>query len=219
MKPLAVLRPEPGNAATAARIAAAGGRVIRLPLFAIVPLAWTPPDPADHDALLLTSANAVRQGGPGLGALQMLPVYAVGAATATAARAAGLNVVATGDADAQALAETMALAGVARALHLAGRERTTADLPGVGRTIAVYASDTLPIGADALLPLAGTVALVHSPRAGARLAELLADRDAVAISAISAPALAAAGPGWAATAVAAAPNDGALIAAALTLAD
>ncbi len=82
MKPLAVLRPEPGNAATAARIAAAGARTIRLPLFAVGPLAWTPPDPAVHDALLLTSANAVRQAGPGLAGYRTLPVHAVGAAPA-----------------------------------------------------------------------------------------------------------------------------------------
>ena len=63
-RPLAVLRPEPGNGATAARIEELGFRAIRLPLFAVRALAWTMPDAADHDALLLTSANAVRFGGP-----------------------------------------------------------------------------------------------------------------------------------------------------------
>jgi uroporphyrinogen-III synthase len=34
-----------------------------MPLFAIVPLDWTAPDPAQFDGLVLTSANAVRHAG------------------------------------------------------------------------------------------------------------------------------------------------------------
>ena len=64
-RPIAVLRPEPGNAATADRIAALGLAAIRLPLFEVRALDWAPPDPAGFDALLLTSANAPRLAGPG----------------------------------------------------------------------------------------------------------------------------------------------------------
>lgn len=215
MRPLAVLRPEPGNAATAARIAAAGGVAIRLPLFAVRALDWTVPDPAAHDALFLTSANAVRHAGPRLAALAGLPVHAVGPATAAAAEAAGLRVAAVGAADAAALARSAAEAGVRRALHLAGRDRASAALPGVSATVAVYASEAVAVDPAVL---AGTVALVHSPRAGARLAELVAARAAVAVAALSAPAAEAAGAGWARIAVAAAPDDAALVAAALRLA-
>ena len=68
------------------------------------------------------------------------------------------------------------------------------------------------------LPLAGTVALVHSPRAGARLAALLPDRADVRLAAISAAAAEAAGDGWAAVAVAPTPDDAALVATGLSLA-
>ncbi len=215
MKPLAVLRPEPGNAATAARIAAAGGTAIRLPLFVVRPLDWTAPDPAEHDALLLTSANALRHAGAALATLAALPVHAVGQATAGAAMAANLRVVTAGDGDAMALA---AAAGARRALHLAGRDRATATLPGVSRTIAVYASEPVTPDPAMLAALSGAVVLVHSPRAGARLAELVVDRAGISVAAISEAAATAVGPGWAKVVVAARPDDAALVQAALALA-
>ena len=60
MKPLAVLRPEPGASATLGRAQAMGLAAFAMPLFAVEPVAWTAPAPHDFDALLLTSANAVR---------------------------------------------------------------------------------------------------------------------------------------------------------------
>lgn len=215
---LAVLRPEPGNAASAARIAAAGAQPLRLPLFALQALAWEPAVAAEHDALFLTSANAVRYAGPALADYRALPVYAVGAATAAAAEAAGLLVVATGTAGAAALDVLAAAAGVRRALYLAGKDRATQAPTTVGRTIEVYESAALPLKPADLLPLAGAVALVHSPRAAAQLALLVRDRAATRVAAISAAALAAAGDGWADKAVAATPDDAALIAAGLALA-
>lgn len=219
MRPLAVLRPEPGNAATCARIAAAGGIVLAVPLFEVVPLAWTPPAAASFDALFLTSANAVRHAGAGLESLRALPVFAVGEATATAARAAGLTVAGVGAGDADALAALAETRGVRAALHLAGRDRARAHLTGVARTIAVYASEPAVPAPARLAALTEAVALIHSPRAGERLAMLAPDGAAMRIAAISAAALAAAGPGWAATRIADRPSDAALIAAALTLAD
>jgi len=73
-RPIAVLRPEPGNRVTAAAIEARGRIAIRLPLFEVRPLAWQVPDPDRFDALVLTSANAIRHGGPGLAALLGLPI-------------------------------------------------------------------------------------------------------------------------------------------------
>ena len=116
---LAVLRPEPGNAATAARIEALGLRAIRLPLFAVRALDWIRPDPATHDALVLTSANAIRFGGAGLAVIRHLPVLAVGPKTAEIARAAGFDVMAVGDGDAAALIALAEARGIDRALHLA----------------------------------------------------------------------------------------------------
>lgn len=215
IRTLAVLRPEPGNAATAARIEALGLRVVRLPLFAVRALAWDVPDPAAHDALIVTSANTIRHCGDALASLG-LPVLAVGAASAAAARAAGLDVALTGDGDAARLLALAEAAGFARALHLGGRERTMPDSAIVRASIAVYASERLPV-CDATA-LDDTVALLHSARAARRLGDLIADRARIRIAAISGAVLAAAGPRWAATAIARTPDDTALIAAAATLA-
>lgn len=82
---LIVVRPEPGNARTVARLRAGGGDALAWLLFAAQPVAWGVPDPAAHDALLVTSAT--RCGcGTGLARLMALPVIAVGAETAAVAR-------------------------------------------------------------------------------------------------------------------------------------
>ncbi|MDF7777515.1 uroporphyrinogen-III synthase, partial [Sphingomonas sp. AOB5] len=111
---IAVLRPEPGNRVTAIAIEARNGRAIRLPLFAAGPVAWAAPDAQDYDALIVTSANAMRHGGPGLVRLLELPVWAVGKATAEAARRAGFTVDGVGNAGSAALLELAAAQGVRR---------------------------------------------------------------------------------------------------------
>ncbi|MFK3889459.1 uroporphyrinogen-III synthase [Sphingomonas sp. NPDC079357] len=203
-----VLRPEPGNARTCAALAAVGIDPVSVPLFAAVPVGWSPPDPADYDALLLTSAQAVRLAGDGLAQLAGLPVVAVGAATAAAARAAGIDVVMVGNGD--------AAAAVARAqtfprlLHLAGREHVAQ--PGVA-TLIVYASEALPVASSALAAAVDGVVMLHSARAAQRFALLTATlpRPRISVAALS-PAIArAAGPGWARVIVADRPDDHALI--------
>lgn len=218
-RPIAVLRPEPGNRITAAAIEGRGRRAIRLPLFATRPIAWGVPDAAAFDALILTSANAVRWAGEGLAALQGLPVYAVGEATASAARRAHLDVVDVGPAGATALVNQAAAAGVRRALHLAGRERTLEAGGIVAAVVPVYASEALPIAAAEIAALAGSVALIQSARAGARLAEIVPDRASIIVAAVSAAAAAAAGTGWAGVAVASHPETEALIDTAIALCD
>lgn len=217
---ITVLRPEPGNAATIARLRAAGQTAISLPLFRVMPLAWHPPDPAAFDRLLLTSANAVRHGGDGLAALQALPVIAVGSATAAAARAAQFSIDMTGSGD---LAELLPrIPPGLRLLWLSGEDRTAIDHPSIVRTMPVYRAGAVPLAADRIEALAGGVALLHSARAADRLARLAdlhgVPRNRIRIAAISAKAAAAAGLGWAGIAIAAAPNDEALIAAAMPLA-
>jgi uroporphyrinogen-III synthase len=218
-RPALVLRPDPGNAATAARLEAVGLRAIRLPLFATVALPWAVPAADRYDVLLLTSANAVRHAGQGLDSLRSLPVVAVGDGTATAARAAGLAVAATGAGDA---ADALALArarGWTRVLRLAGRDRTAlravVDVP-------VYASEAVSPPAGQLAAARGSVALLHSARAADWLSTLL-DRERVArrdvrVAALSPAVAQAAGPGWAGIAVAAMPTDAALVTAAGMLA-
>jgi uroporphyrinogen-III synthase len=217
-RPALVLRPAPGDRATVARLEPAGLVAIRLPLFQIVPLPWVPPV-GEHDALLLTSANAVRHAGPGLEALRGLPAIAVGKATAEAARAAGLQVVATGQDDGLAALALAHARGWRRVVRLAGREPTPLD--GV-TDLMVYASEPSHVPGGALAVARGAVALLHSARAAARFAALVdrdgVSRDAVRLAAISAKVVAAAGPDWGATRVADAPCDAALVAAAMTLA-
>lgn len=223
---LLILRPQPGAQATAARATQAGFATVVAPLFVIRPCDWTPPDADAFDAVVLTSANALHHAGPALARFTGLPAYAVGAATAAAARAAGFTVVHAGDGDAVALAERCAAAGVTRVLHLAGQDHRPLARPGLrADTRIVYAAvpvRELPTAAaDALRD--GAVALIHSPRAAALFRGLIdragIDPAKVRLAAISAAALATAGEGWAATTAAAEPSDDALLAAAARLCD
>lgn len=212
---VAVLRPEPGNAATCARVVAAGLAVIALPLFVVEPLPWTPPDPAGFDGLLLTSANSAAMAGPGLRVLSALPVLAVGTATARASAAAGLDVMMTGTSDAAALIAEAAARGFCSLLHLGGRETTVSASGIVARSVPVYASVARDVGDSAVAALAGSVALLHSARAAQRLAMLL-DRSGIArkdvdLVAISHAVAQAAGSAWRSVAVAPAPTDAAII--------
>lgn len=220
-RPIAVLRPEPGNRVTASAIEAAGRSAIRLPLFATAPVAWTAPDPGAFDALLLTSANALRHGGPQLDALLRLPVHAVGEVTAEAARRGGFRVAHVGTDGAEALVAEAAAAGVRKALLLGGRERMLGAGGVIAESITVYASEPLEIAADQAVRLRGAVVLVQSARAGARLAELMPShtRAITSIAAISARAAEAAGTGWRRVEVAADKRPDTLIALALHLAD
>ncbi|RYY47508.1 MAG: uroporphyrinogen-III synthase [Sphingomonadales bacterium] len=217
-RPIAVLRPEPGNRVTAAAIEAAGRVAIRLPLFAAAPMAWVAPDPHDFDALILTSANAVRHGGAGLHRLIGLPVHAVGNVTGEAARRFGFDVVTIGDSGAADLLQRAEAAGVRRALHLAGRERTIAPEQIVAQAITVYASEPLPIAPEAAARLTGSVALVQSARAAQRLGEIARDRG-IALVAVSEGVAEAAGSGWERIMVPTTPSTEAMIDMALALAD
>lgn len=210
---LLVVRPEPGQSRTAARLRASGGNVLGWPLFAAAPVTWTAPDPDRFDALLVTSANGVRLAGPELARLAGLPVIAVGAESAAVARAAGLTVTVTGDggvADALAQART---AGFTRPLHLAGQEHVASGHP----TVIVYASADVATDAAAFANAAHhRIVLLHSVRAARRVADLIdATRQAVAIAALSPAVHTAAGDGWAFADVAPTPTDAAVCALAL----
>ena len=220
---LAVLRPEPGNAATVARAQAAGFATSSLPLFAVRSLPWAIPDPADFDALILTSANALRFGGARLGDLMQLPVVAVGPHTATAARGAGFDVMTTGGGDGAEIAALAVTHGVARALHLTGRDRTLWAGGPIAQVVPVYESAAVPVDPAALAELIGSTALLHSARAARRLAELIdtatIDRAGITIAAFSPAIATAAGEGWSAIASAATPDDRALFVAVRSIAN
>lgn len=218
--PLIVTRPEPGNGATTARATALGFDAHAMPLFAARALPWTAPAPQDFDAMLLTSAQAVRLAGPQLTRLAPLPVYTVGAATADAAKAAGLTVVQTGEADAQSLLDGMTSGKLARILWLCGRERSEFDPRGSAlEPVACYAIDALePPPAWAPLVAAPAVLLAHSARAAQRIADLVGPHRAhLALVAISPAVAAAAGEGWGELAATAAPTDASMLALAHAL--
>ena len=213
MRKLLLLRPEPGLSASMARAGEMGLDAIACPLFRIEPAEWAAPDASQYDALLLTSANALRQAGAQLSQVSQLPAYAVGVATADRAEKAGLRVVGVGRSD---IAEL--LAAVPRSLkllHLAGEHRREVESAHSIDRITVYRSTLID---DPALPsLEGLVVAVYSPRAGARLAELVGSRGETAIAAISAAAAEACGRGWEKVAIADTPDDSSLLALAASL--
>lgn len=210
---LVVVRPEPGLSRTIARLRAGGADVIGWPLFVAAPVAWTAPVAGAHDALLVTSANAVRLAGAELAALAHLPVIAVGAESAAVARAAGLRVAVTGDGGVIEALAAARDAGLTQPLHLAGREHIDSGHP----TVIVYASaDVTTDGAAFAAAARGRIVLLHSVRAATRVAALLpAARRETGIAALSDAVRAAAGDGWGLTLVAGTPTDAALCAGAL----
>ena len=213
MRKLLLLRPEPGLSASAARAREIGLDVIACPLFRVEPLAWQAPDPQNYDALLLTSANAVRHGGGNLQLLKSLPVHAIGLATAEAAQTAGFEVASAGEGNAADLLAT--LSHDLRLLHLVGEDYSeTAGTHQLDRRLVYRSAE---IAAPGLPPLAGLIAAVHSPRAGRRLAELAALRDRTAVAAISQAAARTLGEGWERIEVAKRPNDSSLLALAAML--
>ena len=219
MRRLVVLRPEPGASATVERARALGLDAFAMPLFEVEPIAWEAPDPRQFDSLLLTSANAARHGGGGLERLRDLPVYAVGEATAAAARDAGFEIAGEGTNGIERLLETIPPG--ARLLHLCGEHRTATSAERI-MAIPVYRARELLPPVD-LSEIAGQVVAVHSPRAGRRLAELVGqagiDRATIRVAAISDAAAAAAGGGWAGCEAADAPHEAALLALAARLCD
>ena len=213
MRRVLVLRPEPGATETLERARERGLDAIAMPLFEIESLSWTLPDPNKFDALLLTSANAVRAGGVQLSHLRGLPVHAVGEATAEAARNADFAVASTGDADVGRLLQSIDPA--LSLLHLCGEDHKEPAASQEITPIPVYRSRAREI-VD-LGQARDAVVLVHSPRASRRFADLAAERSSILIAAISPAAAEAVGDGWAIVESANTPTDDALLALAARL--
>ena len=208
-----VLRPEPGATATVQRARARGLDAISIPLFEIEPVPWKAPELNRFDGLLLTSANAVRSAGDQLHSLRGLPVHAVGEATAEAAREAGFDIKSVGEDGIDRLLRS--IEPELKLLHLCGEHRKAPSQPSQHITaVTVYRARER--NAD-LTTAQGAIALVHSPRAARRLADIVGDRGQVAIAAISEAAASAAGKGWQSVHIAESPNDDALLALAARL--
>jgi uroporphyrinogen-III synthase len=222
MTPLLLLRPQPGNDASAARARARGLEVIQIPLFEIVPVDVGPLPSGPFDALLVTSANGARFGAEALAAHAHLPLYAVGEATAQATRAQGHDHVIVGGGDARSTVPMILAGGHAHILHICAADVRPFDPCGLIITrYHVYQSaerDEATVR-SAITQVQRAVVAVHSPRAGRRLAALISPerRAHFHIAAISAAAAEASGEGWASLAVSAAPDDTALLACAEAL--
>jgi uroporphyrinogen-III synthase len=216
--PVVAIRPQPGCDATVAAARARGMDARGFPLFAVKPLAWSPPDPDTVDALLIGSANALRHGGAALARYRGKPAYAVGAASAEAARAAGFDVVAIGEDRLQTMLAALAPEH-RRLLRLAGKARVALAAPG-GVTITervLYASEPRPMPSALARRLrAPAVVLLHSGEAARHFAAQCDDngiaRAPLALAAIAPRVAQTAGGGWRAVAAAARPDDAALLA-------
>jgi uroporphyrinogen-III synthase len=207
------VRSEAAASATVAAGKALGLDIESRPLSEIRPLEWALPA-GDFDGLLVGSANAIRHGGALVDNLVEKPVYAVGEATAAAARERCFAIARTGTSNLQALLDSLAGERL-RLLRIAGRERTAVDPPiGIAvETVAAYESSALPLRDP--LP-AGALVLLHSAAAARHFAaecdRLGIHRGAIRFAALSDRIAEAAGAGWMEARTAASPNEGALLA-------
>jgi uroporphyrinogen-III synthase len=98
-------RPTPVNAASATRLRAAGFEVVLAPMLRFQAVAIPDDIASDAGALIATSAAALRAMAdhPARPRLTSLPLFAVGAATAAAAREAGFKKIAVAEGDAVSL--------------------------------------------------------------------------------------------------------------------
>ncbi|MDP3634059.1 uroporphyrinogen-III synthase [Phenylobacterium sp.] len=177
-----ITRAQPAAEATAARVRALGHEPFVAPLLAVQPVEGVEVDLRGVCALAFTSANGVRafiEATPE----RSLRVFAVGAATAQAVRAAGFKNVLSADGDVEALAEGIAarkrdLKGCV--LH-PGAAEPAGDLVGAleahgieARRLVLYDTGPAELTAEELAALPEIDAvLLHSPKASQVLAAML----------------------------------------------
>ena len=178
-RPVLVTRAEPGASLTCKRLAALGYHAVNA---ATAQTAATDgaPDWTGAGGVIITSPNGASQL-TRLGAPSSLKIFAVGPASAAAARAAGHDHVVTGSGDAAGLLDMILSApDPGRLIHVRGRDQAfdlTGALTEMGRDahshIAYEArmAEALPPAAlEALGPRA--VVLIHSPLGAERLLAL-----------------------------------------------
>jgi len=177
-----ITRTQPGADSTAERVRAMGHEAIIVPLLTVRPVAEPEINLRGVGALAFTSANGVRAFADHSGERE-LRVFAVGAATAQAARAAGFRTVLSADGDVEALAEGIAsrrgqLRGAV--LH-PGAAEPAGDLAGAlekhgveARRLILYETGPVKLSEAQAATLVQTdAALLHSPRAAKVLASVL----------------------------------------------
>jgi uroporphyrinogen-III synthase len=216
------LRPEPGLSATLAKARALGLAITGLALSEIRATQWDCPDPSGFDGLLIGSANAILQGGAHLARLTDKPVYAVGEATAAAARAAGFRVAMVGSGGLQGVLD--AIAGPCHLLRIAGEQHVPL-VPPAGVTFdTVIAYRNVMLALDPVAPLLAAgdaLVLLHSAATASHFAaecdRLGLPRETVALAALGPRIAEAAEAGWRAVHTAPRPDEAALLALAAQL--
>lgn len=171
-----VTRTRPGAEATAARLAQMGHEAVIAPVLDYEVIPHAPLDLSRATAIAFTSQNAVSAFAD-LTVRRDLPVYAVGEATAAAARAIGFAEVHSADGAAGDLVDLILrhkpvgevvwpgpVEPAADLVALLGAGGIAASLQPVYRT--VERSEAVPEGIDGIL--------VHSPRAARAIASLVA---------------------------------------------
>ncbi len=184
-------RPRPDSEALAARLARLGIEALVEPLLTIHEIADAKLDPTGVQALVVTSANGARALGRVTGgdaAARALPVFAVGQASAEAARAAGFARVESAEGDVAALAALLRARldpADGALLHAAGSVTAgnpAGELPGdlggfeVRRAVLYRAEPAAALSGPAQAALAAgdlDVVLLYSPRTAATFARLV----------------------------------------------
>ena len=144
-----VTRPHPDYETTLANLRARGFEALAAPMLRFEPLPFHDDGDAHYDAVILTSANALRGIDLADSRLLRLPLFAVGGHTAEAARAAGFSQVLVAKGDAIALRDLVLervaageLNSAATLLYLAGADLAR-DLAGeLGREGLIVVTQT-----------------------------------------------------------------------------
>ncbi|WP_411288881.1 uroporphyrinogen-III synthase [Phenylobacterium sp.] len=188
-----ITRAQPGAEATAERVRALGHDAMVSPLLQVRNLTGVDIDLTGVAALAFTSANGVRAFADGC-AERAIRVFAVGSATAQAARAAGFRSVLSADGDVDALAEGIGLRRreLKGAVLHPGASEPAGDFAGALRKHGVEARhlilyETGPVALSderTELLVQCDAALLHSPRAAQVLAKLLKVRPAPGLRAL-----------------------------------
>jgi len=198
-------RPHPDNEDSAARLRAAGIKVLLAPMLRFEPILPFDDPKAQYDAVIVTSANALRAIESQLAqtGLLALPLFAVGEHSASTARRMGFANVIAARGDASALRERVVksvqareLRAKSRLLYLAGAD-TSRDLVGelAAHGIAVVQKTTYRMIALTTLPREvreafagnGVEAVLHySRRSAAAFLEAVRE-EGLEISALAVP--------------------------------
>lgn len=200
-----VTRPAPDNEKTAQALQERGRDVLLSPMLRFEPVAFVDDGEIAFDAVILSSANAVRaiENHPARPWLMLLPVFAVGSHTAQVARDAGFTNITIANGDAISLRDRIMESAAAGKLkkkaalcYLAGADLTRdlgSELGARGFTVVTHtAYRMVPVAgfADTVSDAfrAGRIeAVLHYSRRSARAYVEAARTDGVEISALALP--------------------------------